>query len=148
MGIRCGEKAGTKRDGCRPPHSLQGGRQGIYTMKALGGGNLTADYQNPRLCLARNLWTRSWSVLRTLSEIDDMMCYLSGTMESLRITRTFPVKDVRQPRGPRGCGACLKICAAGAVHYNKNGLAEIDQSKCLTCGYCARAAPVRAIIMY
>ncbi len=30
--------------GCRP-HSLQGGRQSIYTMKALGGGNLTADYQ-------------------------------------------------------------------------------------------------------
>ena len=48
-----------------------------------------------------------------------------------------------------GCGACRSMCASGAIFWNpSNGLAEVDQSKCITCGYCIPACPVRAMIMY
>ena len=45
MGIRCGQEAGTKEDMVAALTVCKAAGKGIYTMKALGGGNLTADYQ-------------------------------------------------------------------------------------------------------
>ena len=36
----------------------------------------------------------------------------------------------------------------GAIYKNSFGLAQVDHSLCLTCGYCAPVCPVRAIIMF
>ena len=37
---------------------------------------------------------------------------------------------------------------SGAIFWNETGLAEVDHTKCLTCGYCSPVCPVRAVIMY
>lgn len=149
MGIRCGQDAGTKEEMAAALTVCKVSGKGIYTMKALGGGNLTADYQKALdYVFSQDCVDAVMVGFTNTSEIDDMMCYLSGTMESSYNPDVSRKKMYVNQEDCEGCGACLKICAAGAVHYNKNGLAEIDQSKCLTCGYCAQGCPVRAIIMY
>ena len=149
MGIRCGQDAGTKEDMVAALTVCKAAGKGIYTMKALGGGNLTADYQKALdYVFSQDCVDAVMLGFTNTSEIDDMMRYLSGKMESSYNPDVSRKKMYVNQEDCEGCGTCLKICAAGAVHYNKNGLAEIDQSKCLTCGYCAQGCPVRAIIMY
>ena len=149
MGIRCGQDAGTKEEMAAALTVCKASGKGIYLMKALGGGNLTADYQKALdYVFSQDCVDAVMFGFTNTSEIDDMMCYLSGKMESSYNPDVSRKKMYVNQEDCEGCGACLKICAAGAVHYNKNGLAEIDQSKCLTCGYCAQGCPVRAIIMY
>lgn len=149
MGIRCGQDAGTKEEMAAALTVCKASGKGIYLMKALGGGNLTGDYQKALdYVFTQDFMDAVMVGFTNTSEIDDMMCYLSGTMESSYNPDISRKKMYVNQEDCEGCGACLKICAAGAVHYNKNGLAEIDQSKCLTCGYCAQGCPVRAIIMY
>ena len=149
MGIRCGQEAGTKEDMVAAFTVCKAAGKGIYTMKALGGGNLTADYQKALdYVFSQDCVDAVMLGFTNTSEIDDMMRYLSGKMESSYNPDVSRKKMYVNQEDCEGCGTCLKICAAGAVHYNKNGLAEIDQSKCLTCGYCAQGCPVRAIIMY
>ncbi len=149
MGIRCGQDAGTKEAMAAALTVCKASGKGIYLMKVLGGGNLTGDYQKALdYVFAQDFMDAVMVGFTNTSEIDDMMCYLSGTMESSYNPDVSRKKMYVNQEDCEGCGACLKICAAGAVHYNKNGLAEIDQSKCLTCGYCAQGCPVRAIIMY
>ena len=149
MGIRCGQEAGTKEDMVAALTVCKAAGKGIYTMKALGGGNLTADYQKALdYVFSQDCVDAVMLGFTNTSEIDDMMRYLSGKMESSYNPDVSRKKMYVNQEDCEGCGTCLKICAAGAVHYNKNGLAEIDQSKCLTCGYCAQGCPVRAIIMY
>lgn len=149
MGIRCGQDAGTKEEMAAALTVCKASGKGIYLMKALGGGNLTADYQKALdYVFSQDCVDAVMVGFTNTSEIDDMMRYLSGTMESSYNPDVSRKKMYVNQEDCEGCGACLKICAAGAVHYNKNGLAEIDQSKCLTCGYCAQGCPVRAIIMY
>ena len=149
MGIRCGQDAGTKEEMAAALTVCKACGKGIYTMKALGGGNLTADYQKALdYVFSQDCVDAVMLGFTNTSEIDDMMRYLSGKMESSYNPDVSRKKMYVNQEDCEGCGTCLKICAAGAVHYNKNGLAEIDQSKCLTCGYCAQGCPVRAIIMY
>ena len=149
MGIRCGQEAGTKEAMVAALTVCKAAGKGIYTMKALGGGNLTADYQKALdYVFSQDCVDAVMLGFTNTSEIDDMMRYLSGKMESSYNPDVSRKKMYVNQEDCEGCGTCLKICAAGAVHYNKNGLAEIDQSKCLTCGYCAQGCPVRAIIMY
>ena len=149
MGIRCGQEAGTKEDMVAALTVCKAAGKGIYTMKALGGGNLTADYQKALdYVFSQDCVDAVMLGFTNTSEIDDMMRYLSGKMESSYNPDVSRKKMYVNQEDCEGCGTCLKICAAGAVHYNKNGLAEIDQSKCPTCGYCAQGCPVRAIIMY
>ena len=149
MGIRCGQDAGTKEEMAAALTVCKVSGKGIYLMKALGGGNLTEDYQKALdYVFTQDFMDAVMVGFTNTSEIDDMMCYLSGKMESSYNPDVSRKKMYVNQEDCEGCGTCLKICAAGAVHYNKNGLAEIDQSKCLTCGYCAQGCAVRAIIMY
>lgn len=149
MGIRNGFLTGTKEEMAAALASCKAAGKGVYIMKALGGGNLTGEYQKALdYVFAQDCVDAVMVGFTHTSEIDDMMCYLSGNMESSYNPDVSRKKMYVNQEDCEGCGTCLKICAAGAVSYNKNGLAEIDQSRCLTCGYCAQGCPVRAIIMY
>ncbi len=124
--------------------------KGVFTMKAFGGGSLTADYQKalnyvfsqPEIDSVMVGFTRP-------SEIDDLMAYLNGSMAP-DYNPDISAKRVHvNQEDCEGCGACKAMCSAGAIFWNpSNGLAEVDQTKCLTCGYCIPACPVRAMIMY
>ena len=55
----------------------------------------------------------------------------AGKMEMHSSGKPYPVtsKCVK-------CKQCIKICAHGAISYNKEGKAEIDHNKCVGCGRC------------
>ena len=44
-----------------------------------------------------------------------------------------------------GCGSCMTVCPIGAIKYNAEGKAEIDQSQCIKCQTCASVCPMQAI---
>ena len=120
---------------------------GVITMKALGGGNLAADYR-AALDYAFSLPFVN-SVLLGMSsrkEIDDLAAYLNGNLkEDYRPDISDKVLKVNHGDCV-GCGECLRACTSEAVFFADDGLAEIDPDKCIDCGYCAYACPVRAII--
>ena len=48
----------------------------------------------------------------------------------------------------RACGACVNACKSGAIHLRSSGgeevHSEIDEDKCIRCGYCFRHCPTDA----
>jgi electron transport complex protein RnfB len=40
-----------------------------------------------------------------------------------------------------GCELCVAACKFDAIHLNEYGVAEVDESKCVACGACARECP-------
>lgn len=149
MGIRRGRSAASCADMAAAIAAARGAGKGIYSMKALGGGNLAAHYREA-LDYVFGLDNIDSVMLGfgCRRDIDDIVRYLDGSMPD-DYTPDVSAKRVRvNQEDCEGCGTCIGTCHSAAITYNKNGLAEIDQSKCITCGYCAQACPVRAIIMF
>ena len=150
MGIRRGSSAASAADMSRAIEQASGCGKGIYTMKALGGGNLAAHYQRALdYAFSRPGVSSVMLGFGCRQDIDDIVSYTNGTM-SPSYAPDVSNKRVRvNHEDCEGCGTCIPMCAAGAISFDKkNGLATIDQSLCVTCGYCAQSCPVRAIIMY
>ena len=40
-----------------------------------------------------------------------------------------------------GCGNCAAVCKFGAIALNCNGVAQVDEEKCIACGLCVKACP-------
>lgn len=149
MGIRRGRSAASCADMAAAIAAARGAGKGIYSMKALGGGNLAAHYRKA-LDYVFSIESIDSVMLGfgCRRDIDDIVRYLDGSMPD-DYTPDVSAKRVRvNQEDCEGCGTCIGTCHSAAITYNKNGLAEIDRSKCITCGYCAQACPVRAIIMF
>ena len=162
LGIRTGEAGGPgerlpgyeipDREGTREEMEEALGKcheagLGVFTMKALGGGNLAADYRKA----LDYVYGRSFvdSVMLGMSsrrEVDDILDHSEGKMAADYVPDVSDkVLKVNQDDCV-GCGECMKACASGAIFYGDNGLSVIDRDRCIDCGYCAYACPVRAII--
>ena len=122
---------------------------GIYTMKALGGGNL---FRRAEECL-RYAFSLPFAASRAIGmqseeEIDANVAFAE--------TGSFrpEEKEKLEKRQRRliieedciGCGNCVKKCFQNAVFFEKNKKTPtIDRKKCVLCGYCAKMCPVCAI---
>ena len=149
MGIRRGRSAASCADMAAAIAAARGAGKGLYSMKARGGGNLAAHYREA-LDYVFGLDSIDSVMLGfgCRRDIDDIVSFLDGSMPQ-DYAPDVSAKRVRvNQEDCEGCGTCLAVCHSAAIAYNKNGLAEIDRSKCITCGYCAQACPVRAIIMF
>ena len=47
--------------------------------------------------------------------------------------------------GCMSCSSCIEVCRKDAVFYNEYGVAEIEESRCIGCGICARNCPADAV---
>lgn len=150
LGIRCGDRFATREEMMEAIQECRAAGKGIFAMKAFGGGSLTAHYQEALNYVFSKPEIDSVMVgFGKISEVDDLLAYLDGTMDSEYNPDISKKKVYINHEDCEGCGSCKAVCPAGAIYYNReNGLAEVDHDKCLTCGYCSPVCPVRAIIMY
>ncbi len=148
LGIRKGNRSGTPEEMMKAIKACHTAGKGIFSMKAFGGGNLTCDYQKALDYVFLKEEIDSVMVgFSAVKEVDDMINYLNGTMGKDYNPDVSKKKMWIEQSDCEGCGRCKAACQSGAIYWNENGLAEIDEKICLTCGYCAPVCPVRAIIM-
>lgn len=149
LGIRKGDSFATKEEMMDAITECHNAGKGVFSMKAFGGGSLTATYQEALNYVFSKSEIDSVMIgFGKITEVDDLLSYLNGTMEPGYNPDVSKKKVYINQEDCEGCGACKAACPAGAIFYNENGLSEVDHEKCLTCGYCSPVCPVRAIIMY
>jgi len=149
LGIRKGDAFASKEEMMEAIAACHRAGKGVFSMKAFGGGALTAQYQQALDYVFSKPEIDSVMIgFGKTAEVDDLLNYLSGAMEKDYNPDVSKKKVYVNQEDCEGCGACKAACPAGAIFYNENGLAEVDHSKCLTCGYCSPVCPVRAVIMY
>ncbi len=149
LGIRNGDAFATKEEMMEAIAACHEAGKGVFSMKAFGGGSLTAHYQEALDYVFSKPEIDSVMVgFGKIAEVDDLLAYLDGTMDPDYNPDVSKKKVYINQEDCEGCGSCKATCPAGAIFYNENGLAEVDHEKCLTCGYCSPVCPVRAVIMY
>jgi len=149
LGIRDGLNAGTKEDMAAAIKRNSESGKGVFVMKVFGGGNLTGEYLTA-LDYVNNLpGIDSITIgFGYPHEVDRAIEYADGTIDRNYVP---DIKHKKMQIGAEdcwGCLACIDKCGSRAISVNEYGLCEIDDSLCVTCGYCAPACPVRAIIMF
>ena len=149
LGIRIGESFATADEMYAAIQACHAAGKGVFSMKAFGGGNLTEHYQEALdFVYAKEEIDSVMIGFGKISEVDDLLAYLDGTMDKAYNPDVSKKKVYINQEDCEGCGSCKAACPTGAIFYNDNGLAEVNHEKCLTCGYCSPVCPVRAVIMY
>jgi len=117
---------------------------GIYAMKALAGGNLISSARQSlryvlelpgvhavALGMLSEAEVAANVSLFSTGETDPALWQeLEGQTRHLRIMERFC----------KGCGLCVPACVNSALAV-KDGVAVVDESACVLCGYCAAACP-------
>jgi len=149
LGIRCGDQFATADEMLQAIQACHDAGKGVFSMKAFGGGALTAHYQEALNYVFSQPAIDSIMIgFGKLSDVDDLISYLDGTMAPDYNPDVSQKRIYVNQEDCEGCGACKNACPAGAIYWGDNGLAQVDHDKCLTCGYCSPVCPVRAVIMY
>ncbi|MBR5537207.1 MAG: aldo/keto reductase [Clostridia bacterium] len=149
LGIRRGNAFATREDMMEAITACRHAGKGVFSMKAFGGGSLTARYQEALDYVFSQPAIDSVMIgFGKISDVDDLLRWMEGTMPADYNPDISKKKVHINHEDCEGCGACKAACPAGAIYWGENGLAEVDHSKCLTCGYCSPVCPVRAVILY
>ncbi|MCL2857100.1 MAG: aldo/keto reductase [Oscillospiraceae bacterium] len=121
---------------------------GIFSMKALGGGNL---FRQAEKCLEYAIslpYVHSVAVgMQSQGEVDANIDFFEGKGFSPAAKTALQNKTRRLhiESWCEGCGACVSRCGQSALHLDKQGMAVCEESKCLLCGYCGAVCPDIAI---
>ena len=149
LGIRKGNAFATREEMLEAIHACRKAGKGVFSMKAFGGGSLTANYQQALDFIFAQPDIDSVMIgFGKTSEVDDLLAYLEGKMPADYNPDVSKKKVYINQEDCEGCGSCKAACPAGASYWGENGLAQVDHDKCLTCGFCSPVCPVRAVIMY
>ena len=149
LGIRRGNEFATREEMMEAITACHAAGKGVFSMKAFGGGSLTARYQEALAYVFSQPAIDSVMIgFGRISDVDDLLRWMDGTMPADYNPDISKKKVHINHEDCEGCGSCKAACPAGAIYWGENGLAEVDHSKCLTCGYSSPVCPVRAVIMY
>ncbi|MFA6308923.1 MAG: aldo/keto reductase [Clostridia bacterium] len=121
--------------------------KGIYSMKALGGGNLAADYEASMKFVLDLPYVHSIAVgMQSVEEVIMNVDVFEGrkTDSKLKATLSLKKKRLHIDSFCEGCGKCAERCKQNAIKI-KNGKAVVDGKKCTLCSYCAAVCPQFAI---
>ena len=149
LGIRKGDQFASREEMMEAISACHQAGKGVFSMKAFGGGSLTAHYQQALDYVFSQPDIDSVMIgFGKTADVDDLLSFLDGSMPADYNPDVSKKKVHINHEDCEGCGSCKAACPAGAIYWGKNGLAEVDHQKCLTCGYCSPVCPVRAVIMY
>lgn len=122
---------------------------GIYSMKAIGGGNL---FHKAESCLE---YVRGASFLHSVAvgmqNTDELLANIDffegkGFPLSARAATQNRARRLHIEDWCTGCGACIMRCGQGALELTGNPLAAcVDTQRCIICGYCGAVCPEFAI---
>lgn len=122
---------------------------GIYTMKALAGGN-GLDEMDLNLGFVRGLGGIDAIAVGMVheAEVDMNAALFSGAPFTDEMRQKAMEVRARKHLNVqvfcRGCGECVRFCPNKAMTL-QNGRAAADTAKCLLCGYCSTICPMFAI---
>lgn len=117
--------------------------KGIYSMKALGGGNLLSSFKECMDFVLYNPYIHSIAMgMQTTDEVDADIAAVEGRPISEKLLKRVKGRSKRLliEEWCEGCGHCVDACQAKALSL-VNGKAQVDESKCLLCGYCSAHCP-------
>ncbi len=129
-------------------HCVHAGK-GVYIMKALGGGTLIDRYDEA-MTFARGIPGISAVALGMVSEEELLfnLDYFNGINNEHKMPSKSGGKKkfIAVPSLCNNCGQCRTICPNEAILLS-DGRSLIDETRCLTCGYCVSACSMFAIRM-
>lgn len=120
--------------------------KGIYSMKALGGGNLLNNYKQCLEFVLDNPNIHSIAVgMKNIDELDLNLKFFNGDKDiDDDFKKNFSNKELHIEFWCEKCRKCIKRCSENALRF-ENGKIAVDKSRCLLCGYCGSVCPSRAI---
>ncbi|HBQ63816.1 MAG TPA: aldo/keto reductase [Clostridiales bacterium] len=129
--------------------------KGVYSMKALGGGNLMGSYaQSLGFVLDLDCVDAVAIGMKNSAEIEANRSFLKNRSISeitMQRIRSIPRKLHIDP-WCTGCGNCVELCRQKALFIQKSRdgspKAEVFSERCILCGYCSRACANFAIKIF
>ncbi|HEX3029854.1 MAG TPA: aldo/keto reductase [Clostridia bacterium] len=121
--------------------------KGIYSMKALGGGNLLKSFKESMDFVMELPYVDSIAVgMQSTEEVTANVRLFNGEMSETELNG-FLEKQVRKLHIDywcEGCGKCVQRCGQDALSII-DGKAVVNYEKCVLCSYCGSACPQFAI---
>ena len=118
--------------------------QGVYAMKALAGGNLISSARQSLAYVAGLEGIHGLAIgMLSEQEIDANIAFFESgqvddTVWKKLENRRRKLKIMEQ--FCKGCGKCIEICGNKSLSL-VNGIAVVDESTCVLCGYCGSGCP-------
>jgi aryl-alcohol dehydrogenase-like predicted oxidoreductase len=121
--------------------------KGVYSMKALGGGNLIGEAEEA-IAFVRDLtFVDSIALgIKTPEELAANVALVLGESVPAKILAKLKQqgKALHIESWCTGCGSCLRVCHQQALTM-AGGRAAVRQEACVLCGYCGAECPEFAI---
>lgn len=122
--------------------------KGIYAMKALGGGHLIPNMQDAFDYILKFPYLHSIAVgMQRMEEVETNVRIFNGqapSEESLKNLSSYKRKLFIQD-WCTGCGRCVERCQHHALSIGDDGKSQVDDDKCVLCGYCGSVCKELAI---
>ena len=119
---------------------------GIDIEKCIGCANCARACKNENDVPKEPFFFRNWVEQYTITNEEEVKVISpNGGIDGF--TQTVPEEDIWKTFFvPKMCNHCAKspctqVCPVGASFESEEGLALIDQSYCIGCGYCVQACP-------
>ncbi len=112
--------------------------KGIYSMKALGGGNLIRSSRECFEFVLSKEYIHSVAVgMQSKAEVINNIMLFGGKEVSEEVSKRLSTqkRELLIDDWCTGCGKCAEACGQKAIAI-VDGKAVVDKQKCVLCGYC------------